>query len=185
MFFVVSAMDKARDSLHMARLPLPSSDMSDQAAAQIKYSEHHAREMQKFPTARFWSVPTEAWITPDEMYALAVIASLMLLGKIASEHESTEYDFLLGDDDMMGSMDRSKKSGHQPKAISSSSPFPRAPEFNVETVHWRLATCYFHAGVQHFNIEVRGSGGDGDEDDTAFGWCPDFYSCPWTRFSTF
>ena len=43
MFFVVSAMDKARDSLHMARLPLPSSDMSDQAAAQISYTENYAR----------------------------------------------------------------------------------------------------------------------------------------------
>ena len=127
MFFVVSALDEDGDSLQKGRLPLPSSDMSDQAAAQINYSENHAREMQKFPTARFWSVPTEAWITPDEMYALAVIASLMLLGKIASEHESTEYDFLLGDDDMMGSMDRSKNRVTTQTRYHPHSHLPHAP----------------------------------------------------------
>ena len=127
MFFVVSALDEDRDSLQKGRLPLPSSDMSDQAASQINYSENHAREMQTFPTARFWSVPTEAWITPDEMYALAVIASLMLLGKSASEHESTEYDFLLGDDDMMGSMDRSKNQVTTQTRYHPHSHLPHAP----------------------------------------------------------
>ena len=63
------------------------------------------------------------------MYALAVIASLMLLGKIASEHESTEYDFLLGDDDMMGSMDRSKNRDTTQKQYQPHSHLPRAPGF--------------------------------------------------------
>ena len=56
MFFVVSALDEDGNSLQQGRLPLPSSDMSDQAAAQINYTENCAREMQKCPTARFWSV---------------------------------------------------------------------------------------------------------------------------------
>ena len=127
MFFVVSALDEDGDSLQKGRLPLPSSDMSDQAAAQINYTENYAREMQKCPTARFWNVPTKAWITPDEMYALAVIASLMLLGKIASEHESTEYDFLLGDDDMMGSMDRTKNRVTTQTRYHPHSHLPHAP----------------------------------------------------------
>ena len=43
MFFVVSALDEDGDSLQKGRLPLPSSDMSDQAAAQINYTENYAR----------------------------------------------------------------------------------------------------------------------------------------------
>ena len=158
MFFVVSAMDKARDSLHMARLPLPSSDMSDQAAAQINYTENYAREMQKCPTAWFWNVPTKAWITPDEMYALAVIASLMLLRKIASEHESTEYDFLLGDDDMMGSMDRSKNRDTNQKQYH---PHPHSPEPLSSMLRRSTRDLLHVTSMRVYNISTLKSGARG------------------------
>ena len=158
MFFVVSALDEDGDSLQKGRLPLPSSDMSDQAASQINYSENHAREMQKFPTARFWSVPTEAWITPDEMYALAVIASLMLLGKIASEHESTEYDFLLGDDDMMGSMDRSKNRDTNQKQYH---PHPHSPEPLSSMLRRSTRDLLHVTSMRVYNISTLKSGARG------------------------
>ena len=158
MFFVVSALDEDGDSLQKGRLPLPSSDMSDQAASQINYSENHAREMQKFPTARFWSVPTEAWITPDEMYALAVIASLMLLGKSASEHESTEYDFLLGDDDMMGSMDRSK---NRDATQNQYHPHPHSPEPLSSMLRRSTRDLIHVTSMRVYNISTLKSGARG------------------------
>ena len=62
------------------------------------------------------------------------------------------------------------KIGSTPKSNIILIPTPPYPEFNVETAHSTRDTCYFNAGVPHFNIEFKGHGGDGNEGDTAFGW---------------
>ena len=104
------------------------------------------------------STVLEAWITPDEMYALAVIASLMLLGKSASEHESTEYDFLLGDDDMMGSMDRSENWDTNQKQYH---PHPHSPEPLSSMLRRSTRDLLHVTSMRVYNISTLKSGARG------------------------
>ena len=96
---------------------------------------------------------------PLPILFLIVVARLMLFVKIVSEHASSEYDFPYRDDDMMGSMDRSKNRDTNQKQYH---PHPHSPEPLSSMLRRSTRDLLHVTSMRVYNISTLKSGARGE-----------------------